>query len=122
MDVVGPRRFRPASVVKVAVGLQRLVARQRTIHATLPARAATMANPRLGKRMSSEEVVVMLVLTRRPGEAIIINGEIQVTVVALQGGKIRLGIEAPEWMTVDRKEVHERRIEFLEEGTQEPVI
>jgi len=64
----------------------------------------------------------MLVLTRRQGEAIIINGEIQVTVVALQGGKVRLGIEAPEWMTVDRKEVHERRAEFLEEGTQEPVI
>ncbi len=64
----------------------------------------------------------MLVLTRRQGEAIIINGDIQVTVVALQGGKIRLGIEAPEWMTVDRKEIHDRRVEFLEEGTEEPVI
>lgn len=63
----------------------------------------------------------MLVLTRRPGEAIIINGDIQVTVVALQGGKIRLGIEAPDWVTVDRQEVHTRRAEFLEEREEEAV-
>lgn len=63
----------------------------------------------------------MLVLTRRPGEAIIINGDIQVTVVALQGGKIRLGIEAPDWVTVDRQEVHARRAEFLEEREEEAV-
>lgn len=63
----------------------------------------------------------MLVLTRRPGEAIIINGDIQVTVVALQGGKIRLGIEAPDWVTVDRQEVHARRAECLEEREEEAV-
>ncbi len=51
----------------------------------------------------------MLVLTRRLGEAIVINGEIQVSVVALQGGKVRIGVEAPEWVTVDRLEVHQRR-------------
>ena len=55
----------------------------------------------------------MLVLTRRQGEAIILNGDIQVTVVAIQGGKVRLGIEAPEWVAVDRKEVHDRRKEFV---------
>jgi carbon storage regulator len=51
----------------------------------------------------------MLVLTRKQGEAIVINGEIQVSVVAIQGGKVRIGIEAPDWMTVDRQEIHERR-------------
>lgn len=60
----------------------------------------------------------MLVLTRRQGEAIVINGEIQVTIVALQGGKVRLGIEAPEWVTVDRQEVHSRRAEFADTGEQ----
>ena len=60
----------------------------------------------------------MLVLTRREGETIIINGSIQVTLVALQGGKVRLGIEAPEWVTVDRKEVHDRRAEFAEDEQQ----
>jgi carbon storage regulator len=56
----------------------------------------------------------MLVLTRRQGESIVINGDIQVSVVALQGGKVRIGIEAPDWVTVDRQEVHQRRAEFLD--------
>jgi carbon storage regulator len=56
----------------------------------------------------------MLVLTRRPGETIVINGDIQVSVVALQGGKVRIGIDAPDWVTVDRQEVHQRRGEFAD--------
>lgn len=51
----------------------------------------------------------MLVLTRREGETLVIDGDIRVTVVALQGGKVRLGIEAPPWTSVDRLEIHERR-------------
>jgi carbon storage regulator len=61
----------------------------------------------------------MLVLTRKQGEAIIINNEIKVTIITLQGGKIRLGIEAPAWVTVDRKEVHDRRNEFVDEAATE---
>ncbi len=64
----------------------------------------------------------MLVLTRRQGETIIINGDIQVSVVALQGGKVRLGIEAPEWVTVDRQEVHDRRAEFADTEQETPEI
>lgn len=56
----------------------------------------------------------MLVLTRRQGEAIVINGDIQVSIVSLQGGKVRIGIEAPAWVTVDRQEVHQRREEFAD--------
>jgi carbon storage regulator len=55
----------------------------------------------------------MLVLSRRAGETVIIDGGIRVTVVAVQGNKVRLGIEAPPDVTVDRSEVHERRLEFL---------
>ena len=54
----------------------------------------------------------MLVLTRQVGEEIVIDGVIRVTVVAIKGGKVRLGISAPPSVTVDRKEVHERRPEF----------
>jgi len=57
----------------------------------------------------------MLVLTRNVGEKIIIDGNIQVTVVAIKGNKVRLGIEAPDHVRVDRQEVHERRGEFAEE-------
>jgi carbon storage regulator len=54
----------------------------------------------------------MLVLTRRLGESVIIEGGIHVTVVAVQGNKVRLGIVAPETVRVDRAEVHARRAEF----------
>ena len=56
----------------------------------------------------------MLVLTRRVGEEIVINGNIRVIVVASSGDKIRLGIEAPQSVPVDRKEIHDRRCEFLD--------
>jgi len=54
----------------------------------------------------------MLVLSRRIGEEIIINDNIRVTVVAVKGDRVRLGIVAPRDVTVDRSEVHERRIQF----------
>ena len=51
----------------------------------------------------------MLVLTRRPGEQIIIDGVIRLTVVSEKGGRIRLGIEAPPSIVVGRQEILERR-------------
>jgi carbon storage regulator len=54
----------------------------------------------------------MLVLTRRIGEEIIIDNNIRVTIVSIDGGKVRLGIAAPPEVRVDRQEVHERRREF----------
>ena len=44
----------------------------------------------------------MLVLTRRLGESIIIDGRINVTILAAHGGKIRLGISAPRDVSIDR--------------------
>lgn len=55
----------------------------------------------------------MLVLTRRPGQTIVIDNNIQVTIVGVQGKKIRLGITAPDYMRVDRQEVHEKRIDVV---------
>ena len=57
----------------------------------------------------------MLVLTRRVGEEIVIDGNIRVVVVAVKGDKVRLGINAPAAVTVDRKEIHDRRAEFAYE-------
>ncbi len=56
----------------------------------------------------------MLVLSRRVGEEIVINDNIRVTVVAVKGDRVRLGVVAPREVTVDRAEVHERRAEFVE--------
>ncbi len=57
----------------------------------------------------------MLVLTRTIGEKIIIDGNIEVTVVAVKGNKVRIGIEAPDYVRVDRQEIHQRRAEFAPE-------
>ena len=54
----------------------------------------------------------MLVLTRRSGEEIVIGGNIHITVVAVKGDRVRIGVTAPQSVSVDRKEVHDRRAEF----------
>jgi carbon storage regulator len=51
----------------------------------------------------------MLVLTRRVGETVVIAGDIDVMVVSVQGGKVRLGVAAPPDVVVDRQEVHDRK-------------
>lgn len=50
----------------------------------------------------------MLVLTRRPGEQIIIAGNIRITVVNIGPGRVKIGIEAPENVRVDRQEIFEK--------------
>jgi len=54
----------------------------------------------------------MLVLTRRLGERVVIEGGVEVTVVSIQGDKIGLGFTAPDHIRIDRQEIHERRCEF----------
>jgi carbon storage regulator len=63
----------------------------------------------------------MLVLSRRIGEEIVIDDNIHITVVAVNGGKVRLGITAPKSVRVDRQEVRERIAEFADERTLEVV-
>ena len=47
----------------------------------------------------------MLVLTRKAGEVITIGDDIQVRVLAIKGGQVRIGIEAPRQVSVNREEV-----------------
>jgi carbon storage regulator len=56
----------------------------------------------------------MLVLTRKVGEKVVIDGCITVTVVAVEGNKTRIGITAPPEVRVDREEIHRRRMEFAD--------
>ncbi len=56
----------------------------------------------------------MLVLSRKVGERVIIDGCITVTVVAVDGNKVRIGIDAPPEIRIDREEVHRQRMEFAE--------
>jgi carbon storage regulator len=59
----------------------------------------------------------MLVLSRRPGEAIVIDGNIRLSVVAVNGNQVRIGIAAPPAVEVDRMEVRLRRAEPATGGT-----
>lgn len=50
----------------------------------------------------------MLILTRRIGETIVIGDDVKVCVLEVNGGQVRLGIDAPRNMAVHREEVHAR--------------
>lgn len=50
----------------------------------------------------------MLILTRRFGEKIMVGDDVVITVIKMDGGKVRLGIQAPEDMDIYREEVFKR--------------
>lgn len=49
----------------------------------------------------------MLVLSRKVGEQIIIANDIRVTVVEVKGGKVKIGIEAPDDVAIFRSELRD---------------
>jgi carbon storage regulator len=51
----------------------------------------------------------MLILTRRAGESLRIGDDVEVTVMAVNGAQVRIGIKAPINVCVDREEVAERK-------------
>ncbi len=57
----------------------------------------------------------MLILTRKVGESINIGNEIKVTVVSVEGGQVRVGIQAPKNVIIHREEIYNK---ILEENKQ----
>jgi carbon storage regulator len=51
----------------------------------------------------------MLVLMRRRGQVIRVGRDIRFTVLGVVGENVRVGVEAPREVTVDREEVYERK-------------
>lgn len=51
----------------------------------------------------------MLILTRRPDETVVIGNNIRVRVMGVNGNQVRIGIDAPKDIEVDREEIHERK-------------
>lgn len=47
----------------------------------------------------------MLILTRKIGETVILNDNIKVTVMAIDGGQIKLGFDAPKSVSIVREEL-----------------
>ena len=48
----------------------------------------------------------MLALSRKKGEALIINNNIEVTILEIKGDQVKIGISAPKEVPVYRKEVY----------------
>jgi carbon storage regulator len=62
----------------------------------------------------------MFVLTRRIGEAIYIGEGVEVEVLGVERGRVKLGFKAPPGVPIQRGEVGERRA--ISSSTEEPLI
>ena len=60
----------------------------------------------------------MLALTRKKGEALVINNNIEITVLEIRGDQIKIGISAPKDVPVYRKEVYPQTQKKNEEALQ----
>lgn len=59
----------------------------------------------------------MLALTRKKGESLMINNDIEITVLEIRGDQVKIGISAPKDVPVYRKEVYLQ----IQEETKEAV-
>lgn len=50
----------------------------------------------------------MLILTRKPGEKLIIGDDVELSVLSVKGNQVRIGIEAPKDVPVHREEIYLR--------------
>lgn len=55
---------------------------------------------------AERQVNDMLALSRKKGEALVINNDIEVTVLEVKGDQVKLGISAPKEVPIYRKEVY----------------
>lgn len=63
----------------------------------------------------------MLILTRKTGETITVGDNIQIQVLSVKGGQVRIGIDAPREVLVNREEVFER-LPVENEGETKPEL
>jgi carbon storage regulator len=58
----------------------------------------------------------VLILTRRVGESVMIGDEVAVTVLRVKGNQVRLGVNAPKSISVQREEIFQRIKREAENG------
>lgn len=64
----------------------------------------------------------MLVLSRKPGEALRVGDEVEITVVEVKGDMVRIGIEAPRNVQVWRKELWEAIVAENKKAAEEAAL
>src|SRR5258706_13330875 len=67
-----------------------------------------------------EGVTAMLVLRRKAGEAIVLNGVITIHVLAVEGERVKLGISAPPEVVIVRSELLENQGQIGGSGPKSP--
>jgi len=65
----------------------------------------------------------MLALTRKKGEALMINNNVEITILEVRGDQVKIGIDAPKDVPIYRKEVYlqiqeENKASFSPEGLE----
>ena len=65
----------------------------------------------------------MLALTRKKGEALMINNNVEITILEVRGDQVKIGISAPKDVPIYRKEVYlqiqeENKASFSPEGLE----
>lgn len=63
----------------------------------------------------------MLVLTRRLGESICIDGDIRVTIQGVRGNQVRVGVTAPREKAVHREEIYQKIRQENLEASSSPI-
>lgn len=59
----------------------------------------------------------MLILSRKPGETVVIDGRIRVRVIRVEGDVVKIGIDAPAEVSIHRQEVYDE----IQRSNQEAV-
>jgi carbon storage regulator len=55
-----------------------------------------------------KDVSIMLVLSRKSGEAIVVGQDVEVTVLEVRGNRVKLGLRGPSDVAIHREELHAR--------------
>ena len=64
----------------------------------------------------------MLVLSRKQGETIVIDDRIRISVEQISGNRVRLSVEAPAEIPIDREEIWQRKQAERSQVTVEPFV
>ena len=58
----------------------------------------------------------MLVLSRRPGERVLVGEDVEVVVLEVDGDRVKLGFTAPRYVPICRAEIHQELADCLAAG------
>lgn len=61
----------------------------------------------------------MLILQRKPGESLVIGEDVRVTVVSIEGGRVRLAISAPSEVAILRSELLDAKLANQDSAIEE---